>query len=145
MKYFFIAVLLPVVMLVSCCKEPAKEDVILPEDPNKASTELRHLWKLVRGGDKIQRQEAQGKLLRHIKPDMRREHVEVWLSKPAREYEIEDLIAGKMKKCIVGTYYCRLPEFEGTELEGRHLMTVVYEQRGDAFHVVEMRGPHFPD
>jgi hypothetical protein len=76
---------------------------------------------------------------------MRKEHVELWMGKPAHEYEVEDMIAGESKRLIVCTYYCRLPEFEGTKFEGRHLMTVVYEKGEDGLRVVSVEGPHFPD
>lgn len=142
MKNIILAVLLLMMALVSCREEPIQEDVILPEDPNKASVELRNLWKLVHGDNKIPREEARGELLKYIKDDMQKEHVEVWLGKPAGEHKTE---LPSFKEGVIAKYDCRLPEFEGTELEGTHLMTVVYEVREDGLRVVKVEGPHFPE
>jgi len=143
MQYRLIALLFPIIILSSCHKKPMHDDGFLPEDPNKASSELQNLRQLAQGEKKMLREDARGKLLCYIRRGMSKEHVEVWMGNAQDEYETEDSVSGE--KHIIATYHCRLPELEGTKLEGRHLMTIMYEHTQDGLRVVKVEGPHFPD
>lgn len=116
----------------------AQTVVTLPPNPEKASLELRTLREAAQSGNSEEREVARNRLLVHVVPGMNKQHVELWLGKGVRE--IPESAMGSGTNQLVATYYCRIPDREGTQL-----MTIHYEKRGENLVVVGVKGPHFPD
>lgn len=116
----------------------AQEVVPLPTDPEKAPLEFRRLRAVAQSENKEESESAKGRLLSHVMPGMNKEQVELWMGKGSREIPASTIGGGTNQ--VVASYYCRLPDREGTQL-----MTIDYEKRGESLVVVGVKGPHFPD
>jgi len=141
-RYGVVVLFLPLFAVSNCRKQPTGEGLMLPQDPNQASGELRDLWRAVHLGGKLEQEKARGRLLRYLRPGMGKEHVEVWMGKPAAERtgQLETYETG-----IIAKYYCWIPGIEGKYVEATHLMTIIYEEGEDGLRMVSVEGPHFPD
>ena len=144
-RYGVVVLFLPLFAVSNCRKQPTGEGLMLPQDPNQASGELRDLWRAVHLGGKLEQEKARGKLLRYLRPGMGKEHVEVWMGKPAFDDPAREMVGSEVKPCRVATYYCWIPGIEGKYVEATHLMTIIYEEGEDGLRMVSVEGPHFPD